>query len=129
MGSDNPRSRLAEKRGTLESVGVGGVFTIIGAGSPGGGVEGEGVVEIDWIFADRGRSGEDVLEADCGDCLSGNIEPILDATLPRLLLVNACFSFSGETSTAPPFCSLVFGLDRRRFKVSFIRPTGEGVRF
>lgn len=33
-----PRSRLFEKRGEPESVGVGGVFTIIGAGScPGGG--------------------------------------------------------------------------------------------
>lgn len=106
------------------------MFTIIGAVSPGGGVEGERVVQIGSIFADRGRSGEDVLDADCSDCLSGNIEPILDATLPRLLSANVCFSLSGETSPPPPFRSgLVFGLDSRRVKVSFIRPTGEGDRF
>jgi hypothetical protein len=45
-GSDGPRSRLDGKIGTLESVGVGGVFTMMGAISPGGGVEGAELVLI-----------------------------------------------------------------------------------
>lgn len=45
-GSDDPRVRLSPKRGVLESVGVGGVFTIIGAVSPGGGVCGTAVVSM-----------------------------------------------------------------------------------
>jgi hypothetical protein len=45
-GSDDPRSRLFANRGILESVGVGGVFTIIGAVSPSGGVCGLAVVSI-----------------------------------------------------------------------------------
>jgi len=83
-GSDDPRSRRVVKRGTLESVGVGGVFTIIGAVSPGGGVCGAAFVSIGWIFVEavRGRSGEELAE---DSFLSGNIAPILEATLPRLL--------------------------------------------
>jgi hypothetical protein len=45
-GSDDPRFRLSTKRGVLESVGVGGVFTIIGAVSLGGGVCGTAAVSI-----------------------------------------------------------------------------------
>lgn len=45
-GSDDPRSRLLAKRGVLESVGVGGVLTIIGAASLAGGVCGTALVSI-----------------------------------------------------------------------------------
>lgn len=137
-GSDEPLSRLLEKRGELEFVGVGGVFTMIGATSPGGGVEGAELVLIGWIFAVRGRSGEDVIDSDEGDCRSGNIAPILEATLPRLFSADGIFSctdvfFScvGELIPPPPArrSGLVFGLDPRRVMAFFIRPAGDSDRF
>lgn len=132
IGSDVPRSRGEPNRGELGSVGVGGVLTIMGAGfSPGGGVLGGAFVSIAWIFAVRGRSGELVEEvAWDAACLSGNIDPILDATLPRLLSA-ADFSFNVPTPPTPPgFRSgLVFGLEPRfGVKACFNLPTGEGDR-
>jgi len=116
-GSEEPRSRCVageNSRGWL-SVGVGGVFTIVGAGSPGGGgggVEGTLVFKGRGVFPVRGRSGEEFAEspdACCGDCviLSGNMDPILDATLP-LLLSDGAFSFSLGNWSPPPLLS---GLD------------------
>lgn len=137
-GSDEPRSRLLGKRGKLASVGVGGVFTMIGAMSPGGGVVGAVLVLIGCIFAVRGRSGEDVIESDEGEWRSGNIAPILEATLPRLLsadgvfsCVGALFSCVGELMPLPParLSGLVFGLEPRRVRAFFIRPAGDSERF
>jgi hypothetical protein len=113
-GSEVPRSLLDVNRGELGSVGVGGVLTIIGA-SPEGGVVGAVFVSIVWIFAVRGRSGGGVATTAVGvGCLSGNIDPILDATLLRLPSP-AAFSLYPIPSPAPPdFRSgLVFGLDPR----------------
>lgn len=78
----------------------------------------------------RGRSGEFVADTGKGDdCLSENIEPTLDATLPRLPSPPPP-SFL-RTATPPGFRSgLRLGLDPRRgLKTSFILPTGEGDRF
>jgi hypothetical protein len=141
-GSEEPRSRLFGKRGTLESVGVGGVFTIIGAISLEGGVRGAALVSIGWILAEavRGRSGEELVEIGSGGgCLSGNIAPILDATLPRLLsaeFFSFSFSFSLSfcncSSPAPPAfrSGLGVGLVPRRpgLKASFNLRPGEGDR-
>ena len=130
-GSEEPRSRLfGGKRGELASVGVGGVFTMIGVNSPGGGVEGAEVVLIGWIFvAARGRSGEEVNGSVSGDWRSGKIAPILGATFPRLLSAMKLFSCD-DGLTSPPVCrsGLVFGLEVRRVKAFFIRPTGDGDR-
>lgn len=129
-GSEEPRSLLfGGKRGELASVGVGGVFTMIGANSPGGGVEGAEVVLIGWIFAVRGRSGEEVNGSVSRDWRSGKIAPILEATLPRLLSAMKLFSCD-DGLTSPPVCrsGLVFGLEVRRVKAFFIRPAGDGDR-
>ena len=66
VGSDAPRSLVLDsKRGVLESVGVGGVFTIIGAAvSEAGGVRGGAFVSIVWTLAVLGRSGDELAEAD-----------------------------------------------------------------
>jgi hypothetical protein len=129
-GSDDPRSRLLAKRGVLESVGVGGVFTIIGAVSPWGGVCGTALVSIGWtLFVPvRGRSGEEFNDG-CGDCLSGNIAPILDATLPRLSAV--FFSFCNCSTAAALRSGLGVGLGPRRagLRASFNLRPGEGDRF
>jgi len=128
MGSDEPRLRLSGNRGTLESVGVGGVLTIMGAMSPGGGVCGAACVSIGCgVFAVRGRSGEEFVDGS-GDCLSGNIAPILDATLPRLL---SGMFFSFTCNSAPPPSRLLLGLVARRpgRKASFNLLPGEGDRF
>lgn len=129
-GSDEPLSRLEGKCGELVSVGVGGVLTMIGAMSPGGGVEGAEVVFIGWIFAVRGRSGEEVVESVWDDCLSGNIAPILEATLPRLLSAIVFFSCDDRLTPPPPGCrsGLVFGLGPRRIKAFLIRAPGDGDR-
>jgi len=68
IGSDAPRSLwLAGEKSTVSgSVGVGGVFTINGAGSPGaagGGVRGALVLIGSGVLAVRGLSGEDVAES------------------------------------------------------------------
>jgi hypothetical protein len=127
IGSDEPLSRLLGKRGTLASVGVGGVLTMIGAMSTCGGVVGAELVLIGWTFAVRGRSGEDVIDSDDENCRSGNIELILEATLPRLLPAVVFFScVDGLTPTPPAFRSgLVFGLEPRRVRTFFNRPTGD----
>jgi len=132
IGSEVPRSRVVANRGELGSVGVGGVLTIIGAMfSPGGGVLGGAFVSMVLIFAVRGRSGELVEDGTCdAACLSGNIDPILDATLPRLLSP-ADFSFNVPTPPPPPgfLSGLVFGLEPRfGVKACFNLPTGEGDR-
>jgi hypothetical protein len=79
----------------------------------------------------RGRSGEFVAET-CteDDCLSENMEPTLDATLPRLPSPPLPLSFAC-TPTPPDLRSgLVFGLGASRgLKASFILPTGDGDRF
>lgn len=138
LGSEAPRSRLfTAKRGDPGSVGVGGVFTIIGAGSTdpgggGGGVRGGGLsVTIGFGLAVRGRSGDD--EADPGDDFSGKIEPSLDATLPRLLSA-ALFSFCNCSAPLPPaWCSELgeVGLVPRfpGRKASFNLRPGDGERF
>jgi hypothetical protein len=135
MGSGIGRSLLVGKRGELESVGVGGVLTMIGAVlSPGGGVRGAAVVSIDCSLPVLGLSGEDVFELGPDEiCLSGKIEPILDATLPRLPSTTpADFSLPAVLAPAPPgFRSgLVLGLPPplRGVKACFNRPTGEGDR-
>ena len=110
-------------------MGVGGVFTIIGAKlSLCGGVEGAALVSIGEILAVRGRSGDEAVETGCEDGLSGKMEPILDATLPRLLSV---FSFCSDPTVPPPGLrsGLVFGLAPFfGFRTSFNLPTGEGER-
>lgn len=130
-GSEEPLSRLLGKRGELASVGVGGVFTMIGARSAGGGVVGAKFVLIGCTLAVRGRSGEDVNGSDAGDCRSGNIAPILEATLPRLLSADGIFSCVDGLTPPPPArrSGLVFGLEPRRVKAFFNRPTGDGDRF
>jgi hypothetical protein len=113
-GSEVSRSLLDGNRGELGSVGVGGVLTIIGA-SLEGGVVGAIFVSMVWIFAVWGRSGDGVATAVGGvGCLSGNIDPILDATLLRLPSP-AAFSLYAVPSPAPPdFRSgLVLRLDPR----------------
>ena len=108
---------------------------MIGAISPGGGgggVEGAELVLIGWSFAVRGRSGEEVNGSVCGNCRSGNIAPILETTLPRLLSAVVVLSCDERLLTPPPpTCrsGLVFGLDPRRVKAVFNRPTGDGDRF
>ena len=134
-GSDDPRSRVNEKRGLLGSVGVGGVLTIIGAAlSPGGGVLGAELVFICWILAVRGRSGEEVTAIGCVDCRSGNMAPILDATLPRPFSPVLSFSFKFKSDPTPPppalFSRLLLSPDPRLgLRASFNLPTGEGERF
>lgn len=123
-------SRKSENRGTLGSVGVGGVFTIIGAFvSAEGGVDGAALVSICWTLPVRGRVGGEVTVF---ACRSGNIDPILDATLPRLLSPDVALSFNDDPApTAPVLRSgLVLGLGpRRKIRASFSLPTGEGDRF
>lgn len=119
-------------RGELESVGVGGVLTIIGAGlSVDGGVRGAALVSIVCSLPVLGLSGDDALEFGSEDvCLSGKIDPILDATLLRLPSVPAAFSFTVTTPLA--FRSgLVFGLPPPLLgvKACFNLPTGEGDLF
>lgn len=78
----------------------------------------------------RGRSGEFVTDTGRGDdCLSENIEPTLDATLPRL--PSPPLPSFLRTPTPPGLRSgLRLGLDPRRgLKTSFILPTGDGDRF
>ena len=115
------------------------MFTIVGAGSPGGGgggVEGTLVFKGRGVFPVRGRSGEEFAENPdpcCGDCviLSGNMAPILDATLP-LLLSEVAFSFSFCICSTPPLLSgLDCGLDARLpgRSASFNLRAGEGDRF
>lgn len=121
-------------RGELVSVGVGGVFTIIGAGiSEAGGVLGGTLVSIDCVLAVRGRSGEEAAGGCAADCLSGNINPILDATLPRLLSTVDAFSasFTADTVSATGLRSgLAFGLTLPLLdpKACFILPAGEVLR-
>ena len=103
---------------------------MIGAMSPGGGVEGAECVLIGWTFAVRGRSGDEVFVSGWGDCLSGNIAPILEATLPRLLSAVAFFSSVDKLAPRPGCRSgLVFGLGPRRAKAVFNRAPGDGDRF
>lgn len=128
LGSEVPRSRFTfAKRGEPESVGVGGVATIMGAGSPGGGgggVDGALLVLMGDSFPVRGRSGEDVTEFD----LSGKIPPSLEATLLRLLSA-ALLSFCNCSSPSPS--GLVLGLGPRLpgLRASFSLRPGEGDRF
>lgn len=136
IGSEDPRSRLEENRGELVSVGVGGVLTIVGATSPGGGVEGGALVSTVLSFAVRGRSGDEVdgVEMGCEAGRSGNNDPSLDVTLPRRpsLADEELFSRRLVTEAPPPnFRSgLVFGLGPlRTVNASFSLPTGEGERF
>lgn len=63
IGSDDPRSLLSENRDILDSVGVGGVFTIMGAPSVCGGVCGVADVSIGFTLlaeAVRGRPSDEV---------------------------------------------------------------------
>ena len=103
------------------SVGVGGVFTIIGAAaSLGGGVCGVTFVSIGAVL---GRSGEVFSNAVCGVCLSN----ILETTLLRLVFAAESLSF-GSVPTPPPDLrsGLPLGLvPRRGLKASFNLPTGE----
>lgn len=122
-----PRSRVfVVKRGELESVGVGGVFTIIGAALPGGGVWGAAFVSIGWGLAVLGRSGDDVSDPVCDVCLSN----ILETTLPRLPFPVVSFSFGAVPALFSFFRSgLPLGLvPRRGLKASFNLPTGDGDR-
>jgi hypothetical protein len=127
-GSETPRSRGAEKRAEPGSVGVGGVLTIKGAGgSPfDGGVLGLDVVSS---FAIRGLSGVGAGEAAtaCPACFSGNIAPILDATLPRL--ESAPPSFWNTPNVPPPALrsglELRLEFDRLGLKASLSLPTGD----
>lgn len=99
--------------------------------SPGGGVRGAMLVSIADTLPVRGRSGEDATEL-CGDCRSGNIDPILDATLLRLLSAVLFFSLIFAAAPPPPALrsGLVLGLvPRRGCRASFNRPTGDAVRF
>lgn len=80
-GSEMPRSRAVGNRAAV-SVGVGGVFVIKGADLSPGGVRGVVVLIGCGVLPVRARSGEDDAESGVV-CLSGNIAPILDATLPR----------------------------------------------
>lgn len=132
IGSGIDRSLLGGNRGEPESVGVGGVLTMIGAGlSAAGGVSGTALVSIVCSFPVLGLSGDDALEFSSVDvCLSGKIDPILDATLLLLPSVPAAFSFTAKTPLA--FRSgLVFGLPLPLLgvKACFNLPTGEGDRF
>lgn len=134
MGSGAVRSLLACKEGNLgepESVGVGGVFTMMGAGLLlGGGVRGTTLVSIVCSFPVLGLSKFDALVfCSLAVCLSGNIDPILEATLPRLPSVPNPLLFVGTAPTAPlAFRSgLVLGLlALRGVKACFNLPTGEG---
>jgi len=111
---------------------------MVGAGSPGGGgggVEGRLVFKGRGAFPVRGRSGDEFAENPdvwCGDAiLSGNIAPILDATLP-LLLSDVAFSFSfGVNSTPPLLSGLDCGLGARfpGRSASFNLRAGDGDRF
>ena len=78
----------------------------------------------------RGRSGEFVADPGRGDdCLSANIEPTLDATLPRLPSP-PLFSFFRTPNPPGLRSGLRLGLDPRRgLNASLIRPTGDGDRF
>ena len=132
-GSDVPRSRADEKRGELGSVGVGGVLTIVGA-SFDGGVLGATFVSIFWIVPVWGRSGEatEAVWGGEGGILSGNIDPILDATLPRLPSAVLLFSFCNMPNPTEPGLrsGLVLGLGPRRgVRASLSLPTGEDDRF
>jgi hypothetical protein len=135
IGSGTVLSLPVGKRGELESVGVGGVLTIMGAGlSEEGGVRGTALVSINCNFPVFGLSGEDAFEVDSEDaCLSGKIEPILEATLPRLASAPATLSFAGVVTATPlAFRSgLVLGLPPplRGVKACFSLPTGEGDLF
>jgi hypothetical protein len=135
-GSDDPRSLLVGKRGALKSVGVGGVFTIVGATSTAvGGVDGGRPMSTVVIFAVLGRSGVDVGGGTGGTwtgtvCdLSGNKFPSLDETLLRLLML----SNPSDDDDPPPaeplnfLSGLVLGLELFFvFNASRSLPTGDG---
>lgn len=138
-GSEDPRSRFAEgNRGVLKSVGVGGVFTMIGATSPVGGVEGGALISVVAILAVRGLSGVDVGGGSCGEMgtvcdLSGNKCPSLDETLPRRCIVLSAPSDVVEPPTPDDplnfLSGLAFGLELFFvFKASRSLPTGDGDR-
>lgn len=137
VGRSGDFDSLLENRGEpkADSVGVGGVFTMIGADlSVDGGVRGVALVSIAGILAVRGRSGDDVTEpkAVCEEVLSGNIEPSRDATLPRRFSAKVVASFVATAAAAPPALrsGLVFGLvPFLGVNASLNLPTGDGVRF
>jgi hypothetical protein len=127
-GSETPRSRAKE---CSPSIGVGGVFTMTGAGlSPAGGVCGRIFVSMALgSFAVLGRSCELVAEGRMNSLL-GKMAPILDATLPRLpVCVSICPSSGVPAPLPPPFVifrsGLVFG-PRRGVNASRSLLTGEG---
>lgn len=132
IGSVVDLSLLIGKSGELESVGVGGVLTMMGATrSADGGVRGSEPVSIVGSLPVFGLSGDDELEFGSEDiCLSGKIDPILDATLPRLPSTPTVLSFN----TVVPLLfrsGLVLGLPPplRDVKTCFNLPTGEGALF
>jgi hypothetical protein len=108
-----PRSDADGKRGTLESVGVGGVFTMSGAVSVRGGVRRSPVVSIGRTWGGvRGGSVADHVVIVDAEARLGVAGPVLDATVPRCRSkASLSWSLSArDGSTAPP-PALRSGLD------------------